>query len=58
MMKGRKMKTTIERQPSPEFINEPNETKHEKTPRTSLTDFFRNSPLYGVDLDLERRTER
>ena len=24
------------------------------TPQTGLVDFFRNSPLYGVDLDLER----
>ncbi len=26
-------------------------------PATSLVEFFRNSPFYGADLDLERSTE-
>ena len=26
-------------------------------PHTDLVDFFRNSPLYGVELDLERNKE-
>ncbi|MDM8551955.1 hypothetical protein QUF72_17860 [Desulfobacterales bacterium HSG2] len=30
------------------------ETSPEDSSQTSLTEFFRNSPLYGVELDLER----
>jgi hypothetical protein len=34
--------------------SERSETLQEDSSRTSLTEFFRNSPLYGVELDLER----
>lgn len=31
--------------------------KRLKRPDTSLTEFFRQSPLYGVDIDLERNPD-
>lgn len=34
--------------------NEEPETSPTDSSRTGLTEFFRNSPLYGVDLDLKR----
>ncbi len=33
------------------------EYKKLTSPKTSLVEFFRESPLYGIDLDLERDNE-
>jgi len=33
------------------------EYKRLTRPATSLMEFFRNSPLYGIDLDLERSSD-